>query len=298
MPRSVLLIVNPHAGGGRASRVLPEYEAALTELGLEYRVERTHDLPHAQALARDALANDEVAAALGGDGLAGAVAAELRGTAGVLGVLPGGRGNDFARVLGIPADPAGACAVLRDGTERLLDLGEVLRDGVPGSVPFIGIASCGFDSDANRIANEARLIKGNLVYTYAALRALAQWKEARFEITLDGEPLKFTGYTVACANSKAYGGGMYIAPDADLEDGLLDVVLIGHVGKFRFLTRLPQIFKGRHVENVEVDVRRAREVTITASRPFTAYADGDPIGDLPLTVRAVPRAIRVLAPAP
>jgi YegS/Rv2252/BmrU family lipid kinase len=287
-----LLIVNPSAGGGRAARELPGVESELARLGVEHRTERTRSLEHGQELAVAAAGAGEIAVAFGGDGLVGAVAGALRGTGGVLGVLPGGRGNDFARVLGIPLEPVPACGVLARGLVRELDLGEA-----DGHV-FIGIASCGFDSDANRIANETRIVHGNLVYTYGALRALISWRPATFTVTLDdGDPLTITGYTVAAANSKAYGGGMYLAPDASLEDGLLDVVITGNVPRLRFLRLLPTVFKGEHVKLPDVHVRRAASVTISADRPFTLYADGDPVAELPVTVRALPRGVRVMVPA-
>ena len=290
MTREVCLIVNPAAAGGRGGRRIPAVESALRDRRIPFRTERTTSLEHAAELAAEATARGEISAAMGGDGIIGRVAAALVGTDGLLGVIPGGRGNDFARVLGIPSDPAGAVAVIADGRFRHVDLGEV------GTTHFIGIASAGFDSDANRIANQSR-IKGRLVYAYAALRALAAWKPARFTLTLDGERREFTGYSVAAANSKAYGGGMYIAPDAELDDGLLDVVVTEWVSKRRFVSQLPQVFKGAHVSNPEVHVFRAREVTIEADRPFALYADGDPIADLPATVRVLPRAVAVLAPS-
>jgi YegS/Rv2252/BmrU family lipid kinase len=291
MDRRVALIVNPHAGGGRAAEILPAMEQALGRLGIEFHTERTRDVEHAMELAHAAAAAGEVAATLSGDGLIGRVGGVLAGTDGVLAVLPGGRGNDFARVLGIPADPDGACSVIAAGRVRELDLGEV--DGRP----FIGIASCGFDSEANRVANEAPPQLGGLVYAYGALRALAAWTPARFELELDGRPLAFSGYSVAIANSKAYGGGMYVAPDAELDDGLFDVVLSGEGPKRRFLFNLPKVFKGTHLESPAVHVERACEVRIRAERPFTVYADGDPIGDLPVTVQVRPGALRVLVPA-
>ena len=169
--------------------------------------------------------------------------------------------------------------------------------GEVGSTTFIGIASCGFDSEANRVANETRLVRGNMVYAYGAIRALISWKPARFEIRLDGgEPRVLRGFTVATANSKAYGGGMFLAPDASLEDGSLDVVLVGDVPKLRFLRLLPTVFKGEHVRQPNVEIVRAREIEISADRPFTMYADGDPIGELPVTVRALPKAVRVIVP--
>lgn len=284
------LIVNPASGGGRAGHALGDVRAALGARGLDHHVELTRSLEHARELARSAQAAGETAVALGGDGLIGAVADALRGTDGVLGVLPGGRGNDFARVLGIPLDPVAACEVLATGSIQPLDLGQI------GDMTFIGIASCGFDSEANRIANQTRLVRGNLVYTYGGIRALLSWKPARFTLRLDGETRSLTGYTVAVANSAAYGGGMFLAPDASLSDGLFDVVLIADQPRLRFLRHLPKVFRGEHVGLSAVSVVRAREVEIDADRPFTMYADGDPIAQLPVKVNVLAGAVRVLVP--
>jgi YegS/Rv2252/BmrU family lipid kinase len=285
------LIVNPAAGGGRAGRALAGVQQELTRLGLEHRAELTRGLDHARELARAAGDAGEVAVAFGGDGLVGAVAGALKYGDGVLGVLPGGRGNDLARTLGISQDPVSACQVLAGGQVRPLDLGEV--DGRT----FIGIASCGFDSDANRIANQTRLVRGNLVYAYGALRALITWRPATFTVALDdGVRRTVTGYSVAAANSKAYGGGMRLAPDASLQDGLLDVVIVSHTPKLRFARLLPTVFSGAHVKQPNVEVLRGAVVAISASRPFTMYADGDPIAELPVTVRALPGAVRAIVP--
>ena len=285
------LIVNPSAGGGRAGRVLPAAERALMARGIDYRVQATASLEHAGELAAAAAAAGETAVAVGGDGLIGAIAGALKGTEAVLGVLPGGRGNDFARGLGIPADPEGAVAVLAEGAVRRLDLGEA------AGRTFIGIASCGFDSEANRIANRTRVVRGNLVYAYGALRALAGWRPATFTLTLEpGGERVVRGYTIAAANSKAYGGGMYLAPDASLEDGLLDVVMVSHVPRRRFLRLLPTVFRGEHVRQPNVRIERSREVSISADRPFMLYADGDPVAELPVRIRAVPAALNVVVP--
>jgi YegS/Rv2252/BmrU family lipid kinase len=285
------LIVNPAAGGGRAGKALPAVRSELDRLGLEHHVELTRSLEHAAELARAASVAGEVAVAFGGDGIIGVVADAIKNTDTVLGVLPGGRGNDFARVLGIPLEPEAACEVLVHGTERALDLGQI------GSKTFIGIASCGFDSEANRIANETRIVRGNLVYAYGAFRALAGWRPASFEVRLDDGPAEtVTGYTIAAANSKAYGGGMMLAPDASLEDGLLDIVMVSHVHKRTFLRLLPTVFNGEHVKQPNVRIEHAAKVEISANRPFTMYADGDPIGELPITVRALKAAVRVRVP--
>jgi YegS/Rv2252/BmrU family lipid kinase len=293
MPAGVrhLLLVNPSAGGGRASDLLPRVETALTERGLEYRTVRTESLEHGCDAARAAAVEGEVVVVMSGDGLIGQVGGAIAGTDGILGIVPGGRGNDLARVLGIPTEVDRAIEVLATGEPRAIDVGEV------NGRRFLGIASCGFDSDANRIANEARFVKGRLVYAYAALRALIAWKPATFVLHLDGERRELTGYSVAAANSKAYGGGMFIAPDAELDDGLLDVVTTGAVGKLSFLRGLPKVFDGSHVDQEEVTVSRAAEVGIEADRYFAVYADGDHLADLPATVRVLPKALRVIVPA-
>jgi len=206
-------------------------------------------------------------------------------------VLPGGRGNDLARVLGIPRDPRDACGVLAEGSVRQLDL------GAAGDRPFVGVASCGFDSHVNGIANATRLPLGNLVYAYALLRALPSWRPARFTLRLDGgAPRQLFGYSVAAANSTTFGGGMRIAPAASMQDGLLDIVLIGAVARLRYLMLAPTVISGAHVRQPNVEVLRARELELSADRPFTLYADGDPVAELPVTLRARPAAVRVLAP--
>jgi YegS/Rv2252/BmrU family lipid kinase len=298
---SVCLIVNPAAGGGKAGRLGPAVEQELGRLGLTVRRVQTWSLEHARSLAIEAAGNDETIVALSGDGMVGAIADSLREAPGaVLGILPGGRGNDLARVLGISEDAVAACETIVHGIPRAIDLG-LVSDFSPGSPgrAFVGIASVGFDSEANRIANEAPAWLGGLVYAYGALRALLSWRPARFEIELEppGERLSVSAYSVGAANSKAYGGGMRAAPDALLDDGLLEVVVLESVGKLRFLTRIfPKVFGGTHVLEPCVRVLRAREISVSADRPFTMYADGDPIGELPVRVRALPGPVTMLTP--
>jgi YegS/Rv2252/BmrU family lipid kinase len=290
--RSHLVLVNPSAGGGRARELLPRLEGALRDHDISHRLVMTTSLDHGIEEAQRAGAAGEVVVVMSGDGLIGQVGGALAGSEARMGIIPGGRGNDLARVLGIATEPEGAVAVIAAGCERRIDVGVV--DGKP----FLGIASCGFDSDANRIANEARWVKGNLVYLYAALRALIAWKPATFTLDIDGEIHRVTGYTVGAANSKAYGGGMYAAPDAELDDGLLDVATCGDVSKLRFLHGLTKVFKGEHRELLDVREWRVPEARIEADRPFAVYADGDHITDLPATVSVLPGALRMLVPAP
>lgn len=290
MTRRFAVICNPAAGGGRALKRLPAAVAELERLGAEHRVVRTRDLEHARESARAAAEAGETVLAVGGDGLLRPIAAVLRHTDSALAIVPGGRGNDLARVLGVPRDPAAAARTAVEGRERTIDMATV--DGEP----YLGIASFGFDSDANRIANDARLVRGNVVYLYAALRALAAWRPARFTVTVGGERHELAGYSVAVANSQAYGGGMYLAPQASLDDGRLDVVAVGAGSKLRFLSKLPKVFRGTHLRDPSVSVFAGRVVEVASDRDFDIYADGDPVGRTPARIEVDAGALRVIVP--
>jgi YegS/Rv2252/BmrU family lipid kinase len=254
-------------------------------------VVRTESLEHGVGEARRAADAGDVPVVMSGDGLVGQVGGAIAENDAAMGIIPGGRGNDLARVLRIPSDPAGAVAVLADGNTRQIDV------GLANDRRFLCVASCGFDSDANRIANEARLVRGNLVYAYAAIRALIAWRPATFTVVLDeGEPIEFEGYSVAAGNSRAFGGGMFIAPHAELDDGELDVITVSDVSKLRYLKGLPKAFKGAHLANDEVTELRAATVEIRADRNFAVYADGEHLTDLPATLGVLPGALRVVAP--
>jgi diacylglycerol kinase family enzyme len=139
-------------------------------------------------------------------------------------------------------------------------------------------------------------VRGNLVYLYAALRALAAWKPATFTVSVDGERHQVTGYSVAVGNSKAYGGGMYLLPHAELDDGRLDVFMCGRAPKLRYLLDIPKVFKGSHLDSPYVRLLRGAVVEVSADRPFDIYADGDPVGRTPATVRVEQRCLRVVVP--
>jgi YegS/Rv2252/BmrU family lipid kinase len=284
------LLVNPSSAGGKTLKLLPAVEQALDVRRIVFRVQRTRGLEHGVEQALLAVEAGEVPVVMGGDGLIGAVGGALAGAETPLGIIPGGRGNDLARVLGLPDDPEGAVEVLALGHSRRIDVGEA------NGKRFLGIVSVGFDSEANRLANGTHFLRGNLVYAYAALRTLLGWKPARFTVRVDDERIRFTGYSVSVANNRAFGGGMFIAPDAELDDGEFDIVTIGEVSKLRFVGNLPKVFKGTHVEEDEVRVFRASHLELTASRPFPVYADGEHLTDLPASLRLLPRALSVLVP--
>lgn len=286
------LLVNPASAHGRTLKLLPQLEEELDEQRVAFRVERTRGIEDGVERALRAAEAGELPVVVSGDGLIGAIGGALAGSETPLGIVPGGRGNDLARLLGIPDDPPGAAAVLAGGRTRRIDVGEA------NGQRFLGIASTGFDSEANRRANQTRWLRGNLVYAYAGVRALIGWKPARFTIKVGEESRRFTGYTVAVANSRFYGGGMMMAPAAEPDDGEFDVITVGQVGKLRFLGNLPKVFKGAHVEEDEVRVFRASRLELSASRPFAVYADGERLTDLPASLRLLPRALSLIVPAP
>jgi YegS/Rv2252/BmrU family lipid kinase len=285
-----VLLVNPHSAGGRTLKLLPEVERELRARNVEYRVVQTRSLEHGVDEAKRAVSAGETPVVMSGDGLVGQIGGALAQTGTAMGILPGGRGNDLGRVLNIPSEPAEAVAVLAEGNEREIDV------GVVNDRRFLCIASFGFDSVANRVANEARFVRGNLVYAYAALRTLAAWKPHTFTVAVDGERTECFGYSVAVANSRAYGGGMFVAPNAELDDGLLDVVMTADTSKLNFLKGLPRVFKGTQVDNEEITTLRGAEVEVSADETFAIYADGEHLADLPAKLSVLPRALKVIAP--
>lgn len=309
-PRRLALVVNPCAGGGRALGRLPAVERTLRGAGHDLCVTLTRSLEHADELTAEAVAQERVPVAMGGDGIAGRVAGALSAllphgatcaggadhAPGVMGVLPGGRGNDLCRALGLPRDPVAACSVLGSGIPQALDLGVV--SSATGEVPFLGIAGIGFDSEVQERVLISRLPLGQAVYLYGALATIARWRPARFSCVVDGSPVVVEGWTVAVCNSGVYGGGMRLAPAARLSDGVLDLVSIATSSRGHFLRVLPKVFRGAHVCDASVSVRPARTVELSADRPFRVFADGDPAGVLPCTVTVRPGAVRVLLPRP
>lgn len=304
--RSLALLANPAAGGGRAGDVLRALQRALATRDAPFRAVLTRDAEHVATAAHEAVDRGDVAVAIGGDGMLGLVADALSDRPGAtIGIVPGGRGNDFARFLGLPAAADAAAAVLTDGEPVAIDAGVATHaDGRART--FLSIASCGFDSEANRIANGLPARLGSAAYVWGLVGALAHLRPTRYRLTLDGETLLHDGLSVAIANGGTYGGGMRLAPGASIADGRFDVVLIGHPGRdagrcdrrdrLRLLRLLPRVFRGTHVDLPQIQVRRASTVRVEADHPYEVYADGDPVGALPISFETRPAALRVLVP--
>ncbi|MEU8000356.1 diacylglycerol kinase family protein [Catellatospora sp. NPDC049111] len=290
MSRSFTAVVGPAARRGLA-RLMPVAQL-LRAGGARVRVEYTGGVGQAREIARRCAADGEVVLAAGGDGTLRCLGAALVGTGGVLGVVPAGRGNDLARQLGLPHRAEDVAELLLHGRPRRVDALEAGGETVLGSV------YAGVDAAANERANQTRFTPAGLVYPLAGARALLGWRPTVYRLDVDGQQLSARAYSVVVANSGYYGGGLHVAPDAVVDDGQLDVIVLGGVSKLLFPLVLREMRSGVHVRRPEVTVLRGATVTVAADRPVPAYADGDPLttlGELRISVR--PRVLSILAPA-
>lgn len=285
-----LLILNVAAGGGRSKATVGRATAALDALRYPFRLETSTSAEHASDLAREAVETGELPVAVGGDGQVARVAMPLVGTGQPMGIIPCGRGNDLARGLGIPTDPVAAVDALVGRDTVMIDVGSA------NGMTFLGIASVGFDSRANEIANRSGFLPGRTVYAWSAIRALFGWKPVRFTLSYDGSSKRVDAHTIAVANNCFYGGGMKVAPGADPSDGLLDLVVVGGVSRLRFVADFRKVFAGRHVDGTDVTETKVREVVVDSAEPFVVYADGDPLTELPATIRVIPESLRIVVP--
>jgi len=306
------LVVNPAAGGGRALRTLATATAALDGASARYQVQPSASLAHARELASAAAQRGEVTVAVGGDGLAGALAGAVADAGGVMALIPAGRGNDLARELGLPPGAAAAAAAILDGQQAELDL---LGLSIPGQPEETAVLSAylGLPSVAGEIANRSRLIRGPATYPVAALRALARWRPVSFRVEQTGGPGgpvagipagEFPGYGVVLANSRFFGGGMQVCPPARTSDGCLDVVVMHHATKAAFLRVLLQIRDGTHVSLPQIALGQAAAVTVTAGTALPVAADGETLpwgsplaAGVPLRARVRRGALKVVVPA-
>jgi diacylglycerol kinase (ATP) len=291
---NIALLVNPTAGKGRAADIAADVTKRLRAGGSNVAILVGRDVGDAKALARQAIADGvDAIVALGGDGMAHLALNVVAGTATPLGIVPAGTGNDLASTLGLPTkDPVAAAGVVADrlaaGTSRAIDAVRI------GDKWFGSVLSAGFDSKVNDRANRMSWPRGRMRYNLAILAELGVFKPIAFVLELDGERWETDAMLVAVGNGRSYGAGMLICPDAEVDDGQLDVTVLGPVSKPAFLRAFPQVFKGTHRDHPAVTMRRAKVVSLSAPG-VTVYADGEHVGELPITCEVVPGAVHVLA---
>ncbi|MGQ4348960.1 YegS/Rv2252/BmrU family lipid kinase [Streptomyces sp. SAS_275] len=291
--RQFTAVVNPTAGGSTGAAALLQLARLLREAGAGLDTEYSRSLSHAQDLARAAGERGRIVLAVGGDGIAGGIGGALSGTDTVLGLVPAGRGNDFARALQLPTKAAELARVLLDNEPRRVDTIEV-ESAVHARTVVLGSVYAGVDALANRHANQARLLRGAASYYAGGLRAVTAWRPASYRVTVDGVEHPHRGYTVVAANSAYYGSGRVIAPAARVDDGLLDVVMIREAPRRLFFTLMNELKTGAHVDRPEVVILRGREIRIEADRPVPYGADGEVEAVLPVTARVLPGDLTML----
>ncbi|MEW2604583.1 MULTISPECIES: diacylglycerol kinase [Streptomyces] len=296
MTSEITLFVNPTAGSGRGARAAQPAASAVRDAGFSVRTVLGEDADDALRRAREAAAGGTGALiTVGGDGMMSLALQAVAGTATPLGAVAVGTGNDFARALGLPIrDPAAAgrlaAEALKAGTVRSIDLGRV------GERWFGSVLASGFDSRVNDRGNRMRWIGGRFKYDLAILAELASFRPIPYRLRLDDGPVTEVEATlIAVGNGTTYGGGMRICADAVMDDGLLDVTVVGDCSRTTLLKVFPKVYRGTHLGHPAVTVHRVSSISLAAAG-VTAYADGEPLGPLPLDVTCVPGAVRVLAP--
>jgi YegS/Rv2252/BmrU family lipid kinase len=302
-PRSFTFLVNPASGGGAAPQAVVPVAAALRERGATVDVTYSPGPKAMGALVDAAVAKGDVVVSVGGDGMLSSLAGLVARANGTLAVVPAGRGNDFARMLGIPDEPHEVAGLLVEAEPRSVDLVQLTLPGAAEPRVVAGSVYCGIDARAGEIVDKAHWLPSALQYPYAALRAMATYKPAQFVVSVDGDERRFAASNVVVANSAYYGKGMKVAPAAQVDDGLLEVVVIEASSKLSLMRSLPKVYDGQHVDLPQVTVLRGTRVELRAdaSRPVPVGGDGEPLGALPpqsgepAVVEVLPGALEVLA---
>ena len=312
-PRTTV-IVNPKSQGGRLGSRWPEIAETLTR-AFPYEVVHTSGPGDATTLARNALlAGAERIVAIGGDGTINEVTngffengAPIKPDAS-LAVVPFGTGGDFRRTIGVPSDAHEAARIIAANHRRKVDVGKLQltgHDGKPALRMFINIASFGVSGHLDRMINEGGKKLGRIGYFTTGVRATLSYKNQRVQLIFDGkvaDRVEVTAYNVAVANGKYFGGGMKIAPDAEVDDGTFDVTVVGDLSFGKLITGFArQVYSGAHLKTKGVSVRRAKVVEAEPVNPGDKVefdVDGEHLGRLPARFEIVPQALWLVMPGP
>lgn len=286
------IIANPAAGHGQGESWINRLQRRLQQNGEKYELLKTRRPGHAMELARQlAESGERRIVVLGGDGTIAEVIPALAETDLELGILPVGTGNDLARSLGIPLnDLEASLEVLRGGRLRRIDIGWE-RDRL-----FALMAAVGYPSLVSEETNKMKRLKGTAAFFAAVYKALGRMKVLSVHMVLDGEPLELECTSVMVQNTPYCGGGQLVAPAASLEDGMLDVVVIGAVGKLSMMYHFPKVYRGTHIEHPAFSVFRARSVEVRTESPLPKMFDGDLCGTTPLEAKSIGGALSVVVP--
>jgi diacylglycerol kinase (ATP) len=291
VPHEIALLTNPTSGKGAGVRTADQVLPRLRDAGFVVRNLMGRDADEALDLAHQCVADGvETLVVVGGDGMVHLAIQALANSDTRLGLVPAGTGNDVARYFEIPRKNAAAATdVVIGGKERRIDLARI------GSRYYLTVLAAGFDAIVNERANDMTWPKGQMRYNLATIAELRTFKPIPYVLDIDGEQHRFEAMMVAVGNGPSFGGGLRITEGAELDDGLLDVVIIRPMSKFELIKTYPKLFKGTHIHHKDYRHHHGRKITIAAPG-ITAYADGERITALPLTVEVAPLALRVLVP--
>jgi len=290
----IALIVNRIAGNGRCGKLYPSVEKYLRDAKMDFTPMFTERPGHAVELAKQAaMAGYDAVVSMGGDGTLNEVVNGIAGNSVVLGFIPAGSGNDFGRTVGIGSYSTDtACRVIAKGNVQEINIGQV------NGRYFINIAGSGFDAEVGLTANTwgKKHFRGYMAYVASILRQLVVFKPQEVVIELDGTARQAKVWFVAIANARYFGGGLMIAPQADLYDDLFDVCIVKEITKFELLKMIPKVFKGEHVHHPAVELHRATHVRVSSPVQLAVQADGEVLGKLPQEFKIAPFKQKVFLP--
>lgn len=289
----ILVIVNPVAGGGKTLRFLPRIKGWLSESPHDflYEISSTPDEMHSKIVSASARGIDAILLS-GGDGTVHHALPAIAETGLPFGYLPCGRGNDFARNIGLPTDLKNSCSLLSTPSFRRLDLPSINQ-----KIPFVAIAYVGFDAEVNGLANNQKgYFGGTLGYIVCVLKALKNFKPFEVEITIDDHTWRERVMMVTVANAPFYGGGMKITPDAKMDDGVLNICIVKEISKLELLRQFPKVFKGTHVSHPRIMMATGKRIKLVSEEQRDIFADGEYAGSLPAECEIGGQTIKVLVP--
>jgi len=288
----ILVIVNPMAGGGRTLRLLPKIRHWLSESPHEFSFSTTRSPDEMRSEIMKAPAQGINALLLiGGDGTVHQALPAIAETNIPFGFLPCGRGNDFARNIGLPSKLQKSCSLPSNPSFHQVDLPRI------NNIPFVAVAYVGFDAEVNELANEGKgYFGGTLGYIVCVTKALKSFKPFEVEITIDGDTWRERVMMVTVANAPFYGGGMKIAPDANMNDGLLNICIVKEISKLELLWEFPKVFKGTHIYHPRIMMKSGRRIRLTSDEPRNIYADGEYVGHLPADCTIGNQTIHIMSP--
>jgi YegS/Rv2252/BmrU family lipid kinase len=293
------VIVNPVAGANTTYRKWPAISELLQSGGMPFEYQYTEGIGHAIELAREATSSGyQFLVAVGGDGTVNEVANGILQSndscEATIGIISTGTGGDFIRTAGITKDYIKACASICGAKKRMIDVGvaEYMKNGEPCRRYFINSAGIGFDAQAIEAASHLpKIFGGTVPYVLGLLQSVISYKNKRVDVSIGDKSEQKRVLTMVMANGCYFGGGMCIAPNADIYDGLFDVVSVGDIGKIDLLKTFPKIYKGTHVTHPAVKIERASCVEINSPDKVYIEADGEFLGECPASFKIMPAAL-------